>query len=272
MSDFALPKPRATGDAPTFRTALKRQQQVLFALMLHDIKSRFFGNGLGYIATILWPASHMAVVILAFVFTGRKAVYGHSALLFAATGVTPYIAWSYISRFMILSVVQNKSFMSYPSIKPLDIMFARAFLEVVSIYIITVLLVVVLVVFQAPYVPIDISTSMMGLLSAVLLGIGFGTLNSVISMMLPLWGIVYILILIVGWLTAGLAIDIEALPKQLGDLLAWNPLLHSVEWVRLGYYPDFPAYHLSKSYVLFCGAGSFVLGLVAERALRRFLL
>ena len=46
--------------------------------------------------------------------------------------------------------------------------------------------------------------------------------------------------------------------------------MHSVEWIRKGYYADFPAHLLSKSYVLSVGAGSFALGLLMERALKRY--
>ena len=273
MSDYVLPKPKATLPyRSTFRTALKRQFQVLYALMMHDIKSRFFGNGLGYVVTILWPATHIAVIMLIFVFTGRPVPYGSSAMLYAATGVLPYIAWNYISRFVCLGVVQNKSFMAYPIIKPLDMMFARLALEIVSIFIITVALIVILIVCQAPVMPINLSAAVCGLLSAVFLGIGFAVFNGVICMIVPLWNIVYVLFLIVFWVTGGLAIDPEALPARVGALFAWNPLLHCIEWVRSGYYADFPAHLLDKSYVLWVAGGSLVLGLIGERLLRRFLL
>ncbi len=240
--------------------------------MLHDIKNRFFGNGLGYIMMILWPASHMAVVMLVFLFVGRAVPYGQSAMLYAATGVVPYIAWNYISRFTCLGVIQNKSFMAYPVIKPLDMMLARLALEIVSSYIITMVLLFILMLCQVPIVPVDIGTAVAGLLSAVFLGIGFGVFNTTICMITQFWQLVYVLVLIVAWLTCGLAINIEAMPERLGEILAWNPLVHSIEWVRLGFYADYPAHYLSRTYVLMCAAVSLVLGLIGERALRRFLL
>ena len=273
MSDFALPRPRAAPHRRSgFRVALRRQVQVLHALMLHDIKSRFFGNGLGYVVTILWPTVHIAVILLIYVFNGRTVPYGSSALLYAATGVVPYIAWNYISRFVCLGVVQNRAFLAYPIIKPLDMMFARLALEMVSIFIITVGLLVVLVICQVQVVPANTGAAVAGLMSAVFLGIGFGILNGVICMIIPLWNIVYVLILISFWITAGLAINPETVPEPIGRILAWNPLLHSIEWVRQAYYADFPAHLLDKSYVLWVAAGSLALGLLAERTLRRFLL
>ncbi len=168
MSDFLLPRPRNNGPRTALAKSLQTQRQVLWALMLHDIKSRFFGNGLGYIVTILWPATHISIIIAAFVIGKRPIPYGSSALLYASTCVLPFIAWNYMSRFTMMGMVQNRSFMAYPVIKPLDMMFARLALEHVSIFIITVGLVATNILFQVDVIPLNLSDAVCGLLSAVL--------------------------------------------------------------------------------------------------------
>ena len=271
MTDFSLPRPakKRAGHSP-LKKALTTQRDVLWALMLHDIKSRYFGNGLGYVVTILWPATHIAIIVAIFVLGKRPVPYGSSPLLYASTGILPYIAWNYMSRFTMMGMIQNKSFMAYPVVKPIDMMFARLALEHVSIFLITMGLIAVNALLQVDIVPISLSNAIFGLLSAVLLGIGFGVLNSVIVMIFPLWIIGYVGILILFWFTAGLAINPEAMPAEIGYYVSWNPLMHSVEWIRKGYYADFPAHLLSKSYVISCGAGSLAIGLMMERLLRRY--
>ena len=246
------------------------QAHVLHALVLHDIKSRFFGNGLGYIVTILWPTVHVLVLLAIYVISGRAVPYGDSALLYASTGVLPYIAWNYISRFMSLSMNANRSFLAYPVVKPLDMMHARLILECNSIFIITVGTIIVLMICRAPVMPIDAGQAALGMLSAVALGIGFGYFVSALCLIHHFFNIVYVLVLISFWFTAGLAINPEAMPPQIGAYLAWNPLLHSVEWIRLAYYNDFPAHLLDKTYVWEVSGITFALGLLLERMLRRF--
>ena len=124
--------------------------------MLHDIKSRFFGNGLGYVVTILWPSTHIAIVILAYIIGKRPVPYGNSALLYASTCVLPFIAWNYMSRFTMMGMLQNRSFLAYPVIKPLDMMFARLALEHVSIFIITVGLLCTDMLFQVDVISINL--------------------------------------------------------------------------------------------------------------------
>ena len=270
MSDFSLPRPRTDPPKSALVKALITQRDVLWALILHDIKSRFFGNGWGYAVTILWPATHIAIILSFYILGKRPVPYGNSAMLYASIGILPYIAWNYMSRFTMMAMTQNRNFMAYPVIKPLDMMFARLALEHVSIFIITVGLICVNALMQVDIVPINLSEAVCGLLSAVLLGIGFGVMNAVIVMIFPLWFIGYVGILILFWFTGGLVFNPETMPTEIGYYVSWNPLMHSIEWIRKGYYADFPAHLLSKTYVLSVGGGTFVLGLLMERTLKPY--
>ena len=262
-------RPRRTSP---WGVALTNQMNVFHALVLHDIKSRYFGNGLGYVVTILWPGVHLAVIVGIYSVTGRGNGYGTSALLFVSTGVLPYICWNYVSRFCMLGVMQNKSALSYPIINVLDIILARLFLEVVTCSIITFILLAFLMLNGIDVMPIHPAQAAFGLLSSVLLGVGFGVLNAGIAMIFPLWFIGYVLILILFWITSGVAINPELLPEQIGYWLSWNPLLHCIEWLRSAYYDDYPARLLDRSYVLEVGFGTLALGLLMQRTMKRYLL
>ena len=273
MTDFPAsttsPRPRSTSP---WGIALTNQVNVFRALVLHDIKSRYFGNGLGYVVTILWPGVHLAVIVGIYSVTGRGNGYGTSALLFVSTGVLPYICWNYISRFCMLGVMQNKTAISYPIINILDIILARLFLEVVTCSIITFVLLAFLMLNGIDVMPIHPAQAAFGLLSSVLLGVGFGVLNAGIAMIFPLWFIGYVLILVVFWLTSGVVINPELLPEQIGYWLSWNPLLHCIEWLRSAYYDDYPARLLDRGYVLEVGFGTLALGLLMQRTMKRYLL
>ena len=249
-----------------FGDALKSQINVLHALVLHDIKSRFFGNGLGYLVMIAWPAIHLLGIVLINTLSGRL-YYGSSAFLYAATGVLPFICWNYISRFCIVSVLQNKTYLSYSLIKILDIMVARIILECISMFIVISLMFLIFL-----FMGIDVTTSSPqgvfgGIMSSVFLGIGFGILHGSITSVIPLWNIVYILFIITCWVTSGVAINPEGFPEGIAYLFSFNPLLHSIEWVRSSYYPDYPHHLLDKSYVLEVSFVSLALGLVLQKLL-----
>ncbi len=248
------------------------QIHVFHALVLHDIKTRFFGNGFGYVVTIIWPSAHLVIIMGIYTATGRGAGYGTSTLLFVSTGVLPYICWNYISRFCMMSMVSNRNALNYSIINAMDIIIARIFLELVTCSIITLVLLFSFSLAGIDVMPAQPAEAAEGLLSAVLLGIGFGVLNATIVMIFQFWMIGYVIILIGFWLTSGVAVSPELLPQQVGDILAWNPLLHCIEWIRSAYYPDYPTRLLNKHYVLQVGFGSLALGLLMQRTLSRYTL
>jgi capsular polysaccharide transport system permease protein len=270
--ETAMTMPSATLHAPKNKTLALFQEQchIWYALMMHDIKTRFFGNGLGYIVTVLWPLGHILLILA--INAGRLCPHGDSMILYAATAAIPFIAAQYISRFMMMGMMMNRSFMAYPIIKALDIIFARAFLELVSTYIGAAVILMGMAICGIDIMPIAPGQAVLAWLSAILLGLGFGMFNAVIVMAVPLWAIICIAFYITAWMTCGIAIDPELLPPQYGYLMSFNPLMHAVEWMRTAYYPDYTPRLLDKTYLVECGVGLFFVGLVSERLFRGFLL
>jgi ABC-type polysaccharide/polyol phosphate export permease len=83
-------------------SAAKRQRRVLLALMLRNIRTRFFGHGLGYLIAIAWPLTHILIVVAVFTLLGRVAPYGDSVVLFIPTGTV-----TFMSCFMMISVLSE---------------------------------------------------------------------------------------------------------------------------------------------------------------------
>ena len=252
------------------RTSLQIQLDVLHALILHDIKSRYLGNGLGYLITIIWPASHLAILMTIFVVSGRSAPNGSSSLLYVTTGVYPFIIWSYISRFTMMSAMQNKIYLNFPVLKPMDIVIARVILELNTSFIILVWMIGFLLLVGVDAMPINPEQAAIGVLAAVVLGVGFGMLGAVFTFLVPYSFLFYTIIIITFYPTAGIFINPESMPRAIGDLFYWNPLLHCVEMVRSAYYPDYTTRLLDIKYPFILGFATIVAGLGLERVSRRY--
>ncbi len=95
---------------------LKAQGRILHAVMLRDIKSRMGGNAFGYLfMAIAWPLSHVLLLLIINAGLGRAVPYGDSAALWWATGLIPFQAFQYMSRFIIDGIVLNRPLLSFPS-------------------------------------------------------------------------------------------------------------------------------------------------------------
>lgn len=253
-----------------FKDTLQSYGYVLYALVLHDIKSRFFGSGLGQIVMILWPFIHIIVLLAIYTFIGRPTPYGTSLVLYSCTGIIPFIIFSYMSRWIVLSAMVNRSFLHYPIIKPLDLLIARAILEAVNIFVVTLLLIACLIVGGIDPWPSDTLQAFCAYGGAVFLAFSLGVFNGVITSVIPLWNIVFTLVIIVTYASSGILFVPSDLPEKIRDIAGYNPVLQCVEWMRHAYYADYPTYVLDRGYLLRFSLVALFLGLLLERLLRRF--
>lgn len=252
----------------SFVDALRDRRNVMKAIMLRDMRTRFFNHGLGFLVVSLWPLAHMVILLTIYTFAGRRVPFGDSLHLFFATGLIPTLAFMYISRFMSLSIILNRPMLAFPAVTTLDIMGARAFLEIVAGYLTLISIFTILTILGDNPIPYDMEQAVLAYLSTLLLAIGVGSLVSVVVMFVPFFVTVYALFMIVIYITSGTLFIVSALPDEISYILSWNPVVHAVDWMRSAYYPTYSTKILDKHYLLGVGLGSLCLGLTLERALR----
>ena len=240
--------------------------------MLRNMRTKFFGNGLGYIVAVGWPLTHIVVLVIAFIGMGRTAPFGDSTALFIATGVVPFQTFSYLARFMMLQLVKSRPLLAYPEVKVLDMLIAAALLEVLSaVWVIVVFFIIAWFAGIDP-LPRDTVQAACALGACVLLGLGFGLINGVIVLAFPGWFAGYAVLNIIFWLTSGVYFVPDALPAAVRDVLAYHPVLQVIEWTRSAYYEGYGAGVLDRQYVIGFGIVMVFLGLVLERATRGYVL
>jgi capsular polysaccharide transport system permease protein len=252
---------------------MKAQSRIIVALMLHDIRSRMGGNALGFLMMgVGWPLSHILLLILINSLIGRAAPFGESAALWFATGVVPFMAFSYMSRFIALGLLLNRPLLYFPVVKITDIVFARAIVELLNAGLVIIILAVLLWAFGIDAIPVDVVQASLALLSMMLLGVGFGVINAIVVRAFPLWFTGYTLLMMVFWIVSGVLFVPSALPAAVRMPLSYLPTLQGVVWMRAAYFVGYGSDILDKTYLVGFGAASLCFGLVLERILRGKLL
>lgn len=244
----------------------------MHAVVLRDIRSRFFNHGLGFLIVPLFPAVHIFVLLTLYYALGRTAPFGEDLQVFFATGLLPTISFMYVSRFMSLSVLTNKSMMAFPVVQLLDIVLARAFLEIVGAICAAFIIFILLLSIGSDPFPHNISEALAAMFFLILLSIGMGIIAGVITAIFAGFATIYALSLILVYLMSGAIFFIHVFPEQVIQVLSWNPVLHAVEWMRTAFYVTYPRDTLDKSYLIGWSLGSICVGLLMERGLRSKLL
>lgn len=252
----------------TLRHALAEKKNVMTAVVLRDMRSRFFNHGLGFLLVSLWPLAHMIILLAIYTVMGRKAPYGESLNVFFATGLIPTLTFTYVSRFMSLSLILNRTMLSFPVVTIVDIMMARAFLEVVAAALTLFFMFIILFALGDNPIPADTFEAVYAYLAAILLAVGVGSLAGVFVMLMPFFATIYALTMIVVYISSGTLFVPNALPENIAYVLSWNPVIHIVEWMRVAYFPGYSDKLLDRTYLVSFGALCLCLGLFLERILR----
>ncbi len=244
------------------------QGRVILAIMLRDVRTRFFGHGLGFLLAIAWPLAHILILLAIYSAVGRAAPFGDSAALFFATGLAPFMTFSYMSRFVMYATLFNRPLLAFPAVKITDLLFASAILEALGACCMVIMLASLLALSGVDVTPNDPVEAALAFGVAVLLGLGYGFINGILAMVWPTWSTAYTLLTIVMYICAGVLFVPDALPEQLRAIIMINPAIHLVEWMRSAYYEGYGTLVLNKPYVLFCALSSLFCGLVIERTFR----
>jgi capsular polysaccharide transport system permease protein len=260
------------GDSSDLRSALQRQGRVLYAVMLRNIRTRFFGHGLGYLIAIGWPLTHILALLVINTLAGRAPPFGDSMVVFVATGTIPFMTFLYLSRFMMMSVLTTRPLLAFPEVKTLDVLFASALLEILAACCVVIVMVTLAWFLDIRAVPRDIVGAACAFGASILLGLGFGILNGVIVMAAPFWMTGYSLLTIVLWISSGVIFVPDMLPEPARTLIGYHPVAQIVEWMRSAYYDGYGDTILDRAYVLKVALGSICLGLALERGMRGHLL
>jgi len=251
------------------KMALWQKYNVMRAVVLRDIRTRFFDHGLGFLIVPLWPAAHMVVLLSIYHFSGRVAPYGDSLNVFFATGLVPTLLFIYVSRFMSYSLILNRPLMHFPVVTAVDVMIGRAYLETIGAALTLAMIIGLLLLLGDDPWPANLEEAICAYLAALLLAIGTGVLAGVVVLIAQFFATLYSLSMVAIYLLSGTLFVASSLPAQAGYALSWNPVLQCVEWMRVAYFPTYSDRLLDRGYVLWFGGGSLLLGLFLERVMRR---
>ncbi|WP_159729799.1 ABC transporter permease [Methylosinus sp. Ce-a6] len=255
-----------------FREAFARQRQVILALMLRNIRTRFFGHGLGYLIAIAWPLAHTLIVIVLFSLNGRMAPVGESTMLFIATGAVPFQVQAYLSTFMMMSILTTRPLLAFPEVKVMDVLLASIVQEILSSCAVVLILIGIGTAFGENLMPRDIEQAASAYGAAILLGVGVGFFNGTLALAIPIWAMIFALIRILLWMASGTIFLPDNLPEPYRTMQSYNPIAQSIEWMRAAYYDGVGAGFLDRAYVLEFAVGAIFMSLLVERLTRGHLL
>lgn len=247
---------------------LYAQLWVIQTLAIRETRTRFGNNRLGYLWALLEPLVWIATFGFMFHLAQKPPPTGMDMVTFLATGIVPYDVFSKSSDRCANSIEANRGLLFYPQVHPLDIVFARAGLELATYL---VVFFVILGTHGLVTGTLSVANPLMllqGLVLASLLGTSLGLVFAALSIQSKLVDRVRGPLMRPLFWTSGIFFTLNSLPLAGREVMLWNPVVHCTEFVRSGFFESYEGRYMSASYVLMWILGLAFVGLTVERALR----
>lgn len=245
------------------------QKRVIWALILRETRVAFGGAQLGYFWAVANPVIGVSVLSIIFSSINPTPPIGTSYALFIATGYIGYEMYQKYAKSMMNVFDQNRGLFAYPLVTELDAVFARYTLILLTYFMIYFVFFICLILLGWATFPIHLGQVIAAILALSLLGLGMGMCNAVIKGLWKTWTQIEAVISRPLFFLSGVFFIPTNFPSYIRDLLAWNPILHGIEWFREGYYVNYDSVILDKGYLSAWIGILLVLGFGGERLYRK---
>jgi capsular polysaccharide transport system permease protein len=245
------------------------QLRVIHAVALRETKTRFGQHRAGYLWALVEPIVWIGTFFGLYTIMGRQGPDGMALVPFLTTGILAYQIFAQTVDKVSQSINGNKALLFYPQVQPLDLVFARTLLEAVTYVIVFAVIVGGHALVVQSLAIHSILETLLGFSLASLLGMSVGLVFCALNVVSATADRVRGPLLRPMFWISGLFFTANALPSQVREVFLWNPVLHCVELVRAGWFPEYHARYASPTYVLAWIIAFAFVGLTLERAVRR---
>ena len=223
------------------------------ALFLREALDRFFGSRAAWAWLLVEPAMHIGFMSSVWGIMRRNSMGGIDVSMWIILGMLSFFLFRRTSVQTLHALDCNKAFFAFRQVRPFDVALVRASVEAFSMFFISVFILG--------------AAAMMGLAGLWLFGLGYGLVTSVCMRLVPDSGHIFQILMMPLYLISGVIMPLTFLPQPYRGWLLWNPLVHGLELVRLGFFSNYHTLDVSFSYLYVWGVGSLVLGLTLYRGL-----
>ena len=250
----------------TTRSHFQIQRDVIYALLLRELSSRFGRSRGGFVWVLVEPIAHLLVPVIMFGFIRQRLVPGVEFPVFLVYGFLPFLLFKTICLQIVDGVNAAQRILLYRQVLLMDVFVAKALAHGVIqvIVFIPVLTGLGLLGYEVlPPRPVEFA----GVLAlTAMLAFGLGLLLAAIASLVPDSRAVIHVMFMPLYFVSGILFPVTRFPDEWVQWLAINPVFHVVELSRVMSVEGFePTKYLSINYPVALALAATITGLMLYR-------
>jgi len=248
------------------RSPLQITLSVWKALFLREATVRLFSKRAGTIWLFAEPLVSITVLMFIFAVIRVRSLGGIDIAVWIMVGMLGFFMFRRTGMITMRAIQMNRPLFNYRQVKPVDAVLVRGVVEGVILLLVACILLV-----GAGFVGIDVwpSDPLLALSHMCVLwclAMGFGLITSVVTELVPELGEVLSLVMMPLFFLSGVIFPVSAVPMPYREWMLFNPIVHSVEGIRLGFASHYqPVSELDLWYPAATAFVMIFLGLVLHR-------
>jgi capsular polysaccharide transport system permease protein len=249
-----------------FRRAAVIQARVIGALTLRELVMEGGRGSIPFVHNFIRPLG----IIASFYLLGRYTGFGPQGLPLLVFVVTGYLTWlGFLRCFAGTRGGKVGGLLMFPHVTPLDVAISKLLGDFVIYTMIFVVCCCMAVLFEQAPMPADPLGVLLAFWSAIGLGVVGGLIFYSLGRYTSLFEDLFTGIRMFGHVLSGVFALATSTPDFLLDYLRWNPLFHSVEWLRQSWWNSYQSPIADPHYIALCLFFLTAIGLAFERVSRR---
>lgn len=255
-----------------FVRSLTIQINVIKALVLREIITRYGRNNIGFLWLFVEPMSLTLLISLMWYFFKVNAVSNLNIIAFVLTGYPMVMMWRNSSSRAKGAVKANQALLYHHNIRILDVVYARIFLEMIGASAAQIFVMIIFIFTGLISIPND-SFYMLcawGLMCWFSLGLGLiiFVLSARFDAFDKIWGTLSFMLIPIS----GAFFWVDTFPNEIRKLLLYFPPVHGTEMFRFGYFGSSVTTHEDIGYLVLCNIVLLFIGLAMVKKNENYIL
>ncbi|MEL7150300.1 MAG: ABC transporter permease [Pseudomonadota bacterium] len=240
--------------------AFVKFHRVLGALIIREMITRYGRSWGGYIWAVLEPVGIIIILSLAFSQVVKAPAIGTSFVFFYATGYIPFHFFHETATNTGASVSVNRPLLQLPMVTALDVVLARFLLSLITLIAVSFIIFTGMMFVIDEAVRLSFDHLFASMAAGAVFGLGVGAINASLFEFVPAWRQVWGIISRPLFIISGVFFTFDELPRNIREILWWNPLIHVVGEARKGFYPTYDGNYVEILFPVLLGAAMTVIG------------